>query len=262
MASPVIAFGQQPCGFFPKRYLAAKIFTARRLQQELGGEIVFFYHDAAHDPRETKTPLRHRQSGKPLDYNFEYDNKIQRKYSPLYLKRIPADWHRRMVNALPNYVAPEYAEAFKNTPPTTVGEFCLEMYRKLGLLEGVRAVRSGDPAVRATACEIDDFFVDVTYEGEVVRARHVAVGEGGRPALQLHEGGPNYITLPMPAQIETLQISPTRDTRLRWMQSVIHCTHYIAGAGEQGYLKKEEAPEIAFVVREEIDRKDEAWTGA
>jgi len=44
---PVICFGQQPCGFFPKRFLAAKIQTARRLQQEIGGEIVFFLHDSA-----------------------------------------------------------------------------------------------------------------------------------------------------------------------------------------------------------------------
>ena len=42
------------------------------------------------------------------------------------------------------------------------------------------------------------------------------------------------------------QISPARDTRLRWMQSVIRCTHYVAGAGEQDYLNKEDAPEITF----------------
>jgi len=41
MSSPIICFGQQPCGFFPRRFLAAKFFTARRLQAELGGEIVF-----------------------------------------------------------------------------------------------------------------------------------------------------------------------------------------------------------------------------
>jgi len=33
--SPVICFGQQPCGFFPKRFLVSKIQTARRLQKEL-----------------------------------------------------------------------------------------------------------------------------------------------------------------------------------------------------------------------------------
>jgi hypothetical protein len=52
---PIICFGQQPCGFFPKRFLFAKMTAARRLQQEIGGEIVFFYHDSDHDPRETRT---------------------------------------------------------------------------------------------------------------------------------------------------------------------------------------------------------------
>ena len=38
MSAPIICFGQQPCGFFPKRFLFAKIVTARRLQREIGGE--------------------------------------------------------------------------------------------------------------------------------------------------------------------------------------------------------------------------------
>ena len=65
--TPVICFGQQPCGFFPKRFLVAKILTARRLQKEIGGEIVFFYHDSDHDPRETQTILRHRKTNEPAD---------------------------------------------------------------------------------------------------------------------------------------------------------------------------------------------------
>ena len=60
--SPVICFGQQPCGFFPRRFLYSKIQTARRLQAELGGEIVFFCHDSDHDPRETQTTLRDRHT--------------------------------------------------------------------------------------------------------------------------------------------------------------------------------------------------------
>jgi hypothetical protein len=40
-AEPVIAFGQQPCGFFPRRFLVAKIRTAPRLQVELGGRVVY-----------------------------------------------------------------------------------------------------------------------------------------------------------------------------------------------------------------------------
>ena len=41
MSAPIICFGQQPCGFFPRRFLFAKVQTARRLQAELGGEISF-----------------------------------------------------------------------------------------------------------------------------------------------------------------------------------------------------------------------------
>ena len=58
MTAPIICFGQQPCGFFPKRFLFAKIRTGLRLQREIGGEIVFFFHDSDHDPRETRIILR------------------------------------------------------------------------------------------------------------------------------------------------------------------------------------------------------------
>jgi hypothetical protein len=61
------------------------------------------------------------------------------------------------------------------------------------------------------------------------------------------------------APFEKSQVSPARDSRLRWMQSVVHCTHYIAGAGEQAYLRREDAPEIEFVSRDTIDRSDEAY---
>jgi hypothetical protein len=44
------------------------------------------------------------------------------------------------------------------------------------------------------------------------------------------------------------------------MQSVIKCTHYIPGAGEQDYLRKSDAPEIEFLTRDSIDRSDEAYT--
>jgi hypothetical protein len=43
------------------------------------------------------------------------------------------------------------------------------------------------------------------------------------------------------------------------MQSVLHCTHYVAGAGEQAYLRPDDAPEINFVVRDAIDRPEEAY---
>lgn len=253
MSAPVICFGQQPCGFFPRRFLYAKFATARHLQAELGGEIVFFYHDSDHDPRETQTIVRHRKTGEPITLNFSFENKIQRKFSPLFLKRIPADWHAGMARQLGAYVDPRLIEIFKGVSATRVGDFCLDMYRGLGLLEGVRVVRSGDPAVRRAACDVDDYFVDVQHESEVVRARMM----DGVP--RLHEGGDHYIDLPS-ATCAKEQISPARDTRLRWMQSVVRCTHYVAGAGEQAYLNKADAPEITYVARDPIDRSDEAYT--
>jgi hypothetical protein len=251
MSAPVIAFGQQPCGFFPRRFLVAKFITARRLCAELGGEIVFFYHDSDHDPRETQTGLRHRTTDELRWFNFAFENKLQRKYTPLYLKRVPAGWRESTARQLPPYVGAEAAASVKTNPAATVADFCLEQLRVLGFLEGVRVVRSSDPAVRRAACGVEDAFVDVPHEGEIVRAR----ASGG--ILSLHEGGPSHLVLP--AQEWTPeQVSPTRDTRLRWMQSVIRCTHYIAGAGEQAYLNPAETPEITFVPRDPIDRSDEA----
>ena len=250
---PIIAFGQQPCGFFPRRFFAAKIFTARRLQRELSGRIVFFCHDSDHDPRETRTILRHRATGAPASLNFAVANKLQRKFSPLYAKRIAPDWPARTLLQLPNYVEARQIEVFRHTSSETVSEFCLGMYRRMGLLEGIEVVRSSDPALRRRACPVLDFFVDVSYEGETVRAR---VRDG---SLVLHEGGDSFVTLPA-TDFAKEHVSPTRDTRLRWMQSIIRCTHYVAGQGEQAYLHQEEAPEITFVRRDEITRSDEAYT--
>jgi hypothetical protein len=273
--APVICFGQQPCGFFPRRFLAAKIQTARRLQAEIGGEIVFFCHDSDHDPRETQTVLRHRKTNEPAQFNFAFRNRLQRKFSPLYLKHIAAGWQDKTVLQLPNYVGHPLINVFKKISAALVADFCLEMYRGMGLLEGIRVVRSSDPAVRRAACDVPEFFVDVPYEGEIVRARFTPedgradlpvgldaqqrVPTGFRGKLTLHEGGDSFVALPLTAFTRE-QISPARDTRLRWMQSVLHCTHYVAGAGEKAYLRPEEAPEITFVNRDHIDRPDEAYT--
>ncbi len=252
MSAPVICFGQQPCGFFPRRFLFAKFETARRLQSEIGGEIVFFLHDSDHDPRETQTILRHRKTDEAATLNFAFENKVQRKWSAAFLKRIPAGWQANTARQLGAYVSPERVEAFKQTSAANVADFCVELYRRMGLLDGIRLVRSGDPVVRRAACDVADFFVDVPHAGEIVRARMI---DG---VLKLHDGGESYVTLPK-VDFAKDQVSPARDTRLRWMQSVVRCTHYIAGAGEQAYLRKEDAPEITFVSRDAIDRSDEAY---
>lgn len=253
MAAPIICFGQQPCGFFPKRFLYAKILTARQLQQELGGDIVFFFHDSDHDPRETITILRERPTGREHRVNFRFLNSIQKEFSPLYAKRILPEWHAKMLRQLPNYVDRALIEKFKEVDCENPADFCLKMYRKMGLLDGVRVERSSSPEFRKRAVSVEDYFVDVRWEDETVRARF----HGGK--LLLHKGADRFIELPA-QDFDATQISPTRDTRLRWMQSVIQCTHYVAGTGEREYLNEADAPGVTFVPRRDISESDKAYT--
>lgn len=254
MSEPIICFGQQPCGFFPKRFLYAKIVTARRLQKEIGGEIVFFFHDSDHDARETVTLLRERHTGREDALNFQFANKIQKQFSPLSAKRVLPEWQAKIARQLPNYVGPELVEHFKAADTSSVAEFCRDIYERMGLLVGIRIERSSDPELRKRAIPVDDYFVDIPWEGEIVRAR---LRDG---KLLLHKGADRYVELPS-QRYDAAQISPTRDTRLRWMQSVIGCTHYVAGAGERQYLNEADAPGVTFVQREEIADANHAYIG-
>src|SRR5256885_9998998 len=172
MNQPTICFGQQPCGFFPKRFLFAKILTARRLQNEIGGDIVFFFHDSDHDPRETITFLRDRHSTEEVALNFQFENRIQKQFSPLYAKRVVPEWKEKTARQLPRYVRRHLVGHFKATNSSNVADFCLEMYRRMGLLKGVRVERSSAPEFRTRAVAVSDYFVDAQYEGEIVRARY------------------------------------------------------------------------------------------
>jgi hypothetical protein len=254
MSQPTICFGQQPCGFFPKRFLFAKIATARRLQSEIGGEIVFFFHDSDHDPRETTTILRERRTGREEAFNFQFANKIQKQFSPLYAKRVSPEWQAKVARQLPNYVGPDLVEHFKAVAASNAADFCRDLYARMGLLDGIRLERSSDPEFRCRAVAVEDYFVDVPWEGEIVRARF----RDGK--LLLHKGADRYIELPAQTH-DAAQISPTRDTRLRWMQSVIHCTHYVAGASEREYLNEADAPGVTFVQRDEISDPGLAYIG-
>jgi len=144
-------------------------------------------------------------------------------------------------------------EHFKETKSSNVADFCLEMYARMGLLDGVRVERSSAPQFRARAVAVSDYFVDQPYEGEIVRARY----RDGK--LLLHKGGDRFLELPR-SDFGAEQISPTRDTRFVWMQSVIRCTHYVAGASEQDYVNKADAPDVKFVRREEISEYGKAYT--
>lgn len=254
MPDPVICFGQQPCGIFPKRFLFAKIKTARRLQQEIGGAIVFFYHDSDHDPRETISVLKDRSTGGNVSLNFEFENKIQKLYSPLYLKRVVPAWKIKMERQLPAYVGQGLAEKFKATDKETVADLCLAMYEGMGLMEGIKVMRSSEPSFRAVACAIEDYFVDLPYQGEVVRAR----ARDGK--FWLHKGGDRFIEVPA-QNYGNEQVSPSRDTRFRWMQSVIGCSHYVSGASEQDYVNKADGPGVTFVERETITDSGAAYIG-
>jgi hypothetical protein len=253
MDHPIICFGQQPCGFFPKRFLVAKILTARRLQKEIGGEIVFFFHDSDHDSRETITIVRDQHSNKEVSLNFQFENRIQKQFSPLYAKRVLPDWQEKTARQLPSYVRRSLVVHFKETKCSNVADFCLEMYMRMGLLEGVRVERSSALELRKRAVAVSDYFVDQRYEGEIVRARY----RDGK--LLLHKGGNRFLEIDG-GEFGPEQISPTRDSRFRWMQSVIRCTHYVAGASEQHYINKADAPEVKFIKRDEISDAGKAYT--
>src|SRR5215472_13020451 len=158
MDHPIICFGQQPCGFFPKRFLFAKIATARRVQKEIGGEIVFFCHDSDHDPRETSTILRDQNTNQETALNFQFENRIQKQFSPLYAKRVLPEWYEKTARQLPSYVPQMLVEYFKETRSSNVADFCLEMYARMGLLDGIRVERSSATQLRARAAAVSDYF--------------------------------------------------------------------------------------------------------
>ena len=253
MSEPIICFGQQPNGFFPKRYVYAKIKTARELQKQIGGKIVFFYHDSDADYKETITILTDPKTGEEVRLNFTVENKIQKKYSPLYIKEIASGWKEEIIRKLPRFVNKNVVALFKEASGKTVADFCLDMYTKMGLLEGIEVVRSSDKHFREVASELKQYYADVPYEGEVVRAE---LHDG---TLRLHEGGGKYFNIPMPEHLEKGQKNGGRAERFAWMDSVVHCTHYVAGNGENAYLTKTDFPEVVFVTREDIEKSDHAY---
>lgn len=286
MIQPVICFGQQPCGIFPKRFLYSKIQSAKKLQSSIGGKIIFFYHDSDADSRETITLMSDRRTGADARLNFLQPNKIQKKFSPLYAKHIASGWKEQIQKQLPRFVDAELIEMVMSVRQDTVADFCLQMYKKMGLLEGVTVMRSGNRAFREKASDLEEFYADITYQGEIVRA--LRQGDGFTPlekttrqaawsdpairtrliphassltGFTLHEGGGRFIALP-PKQVEKWQKSPGRDIRFFWMQSVIHCTHYVMGASEKKYLDRSAFPEVTFIERDPIYKPNYAWLGA
>ncbi len=305
-SQPIICFGQQPNGFFPKRFFYAKVRSARNLQKEIGGKIVFFYHDSDADYRETITIMNDKTTGQEVRLNFTQENKIQKNFSPLYLKRIPTlspalphqdhpipakqknggprsggggqggGWKDDILKQLPRFVGPDMIELFTSVNATNDADFCLEMYKRLGLLDGIEVLRSSDKNFRQTATDLSgEFYADVAYENEIVRARVVPApsdnsnlitsAKGGSASggynylAQLHHGGGKTTQFEIPGPIQKSLRTPGRDERFAWMNSVIHSTHYITGNSEFDYLKREEFPRVKFIKREQIEEPELAW---
>jgi hypothetical protein len=254
MIDPIICFGQQPNGFFPKRFFYAKVKTALDLQKQIGGKIVFFYHDSDADYRETITILKDKQTGKEAHLNFKFRSKLQKKHSPLYAKRVAVGWQEEMLRLLPQYISKENIKIFQSSSGKTVADFCLDVYSKLGLTDGLAIVKSSDPSFRSAAQEPKDYFADLVYEKEIVRARF---WDG---KFLLHEGGGKNTEVKA-SKVKPEQISAARDSRFAWMQSVINCTHYIYGEGEKAYLDTTQFPNITFVDRNNIENSHLAWLG-
>lgn len=262
MNTPIICFGQQPAGFFPKKFLVAKISTAKKLAQEIGSDasvggpvrVVFFYHDSDADYRETITLMKDRQTGAEVRLNFTQENKIQKKFSPLYLKKISPVSKEEILKQLPRFVDKDLISIFNSVQKDHVADFCLEMYQKMGLLEGIEVIRSSDQNFRDQAGELQEtFFADIPYENEIVRAEYL----GG--IFRLHEGGGKYLTLPNPGEIKKTQKTPGRDQRFAWMNQVVKATHYVTGNSEYDYLKRDEFPEVKFIKRDQIDNSEFAY---
>lgn len=290
---PVICFGQQPNGFFPKGFFVDKVLTARELQKQMGGKIVWFCHDSDHDYRETVTKIKtDRYPERFIRLNINQPSKFEKLFAPLYLKDIKPGWPEETANKLQPIIPKEAYEIFKSiqvkptpaplprgdsreSPPPegwpkagvgNVADFCIAMYRALGWLEGIEIVRSSDPQFRSQALDISnqDHYLDIEYKGAIVHARRLTPTS---PSYHKRESGGSYFldhggnvreTVPVKVRAENFQplLSPTRTNRFAWMQSVIHCTHYIYGKGEKEYVDFSPWKDIAFVPRKEAHDPD------
>ena len=190
-----------------------------------------------------QTPfLRERTAtGREDAFNFQFANKIQKQFSPLYAKRVLPEWHDEDWRAsFRTYVAPELVDHFKEVEVFERRRVLPRYVYANGIAgrnsrRALQRIRSFGARLRRS----HDYFVDIPWEGEIVRARY----RDGK--LLLHKGADRYLELPRANPVRT-QISPTRDTRLRWMQSVIRCTHYVAGAERAAVSQRSGRPRGEF----------------
>jgi hypothetical protein len=159
-----------------------------------------------------------------------------------------------------NRIVDHFIDVFKNTNANNAADFCLEIYRKLGLLDGIEVVRSSDKSFREKADDLqNDFYADVPYENEIVRA--LIKNRDGKIIGSLHHGGGKTTEFEISSEIKKEQKTPGRDNRFKWMNSVINATHYITGNSEYDYLKRDSFQEVEFIKRDQIEDQELAWFG-
>ena len=125
----------------------------------------------------------------------------------------------------------------------------------MGLLEGIRVERSSDPEFRKRAVAVDDYFVDVEWENEIVRARC----RDGK--LLLHKGADRYIELPWQEHGAGANLV-RRATRVCAGCNRSLAARITSPARASGkYLNEADAPDVVFVQRDEISESDKAYIG-
>ncbi len=252
--APVICFGQQPCGFLPRRFLFAKIQTALRLRDRIGGRIVFFYHDSDHDPRETQTILVEEKTGDEQRLNFQFANKTQKKFSPLYAKFIAPDWQTHHHPPAPQIPRPDRRSTRSNrsprpTPPTSASTSTAPS-------DSSTASKSPGPATPPFARPP----APSTTISSTSNTKAKSSAPDDHPTTDSDSTGAATPTSTSPRKSGTnVRSAPPVTPASRWMQSVIHCTHYVAGAGEMDYLDTSQAPEIEFLRRDDISHASQAY---
>ena len=254
MSAPVICFGQQPCGFFPRRFLAAKICTARRLQaRDRRGDRLFLPRQRPRPAGDADHPAppQDRRAARP---QLRLREQAPAQVVPALPQAGPAGVARADGAPASGLCRPALGRGLQRVQCADVADFCLEMYRAHGAAGGhprrplERPGRSG--ARPATSRNTSSTCPTRGDGAGPVRRRRSAPARGRRfipdlPRVRFEHG--------------TNQPDPGLAAFAGCNRSS-HCTHYVTGAGEQAYLRPADAPEVTFVHRDTIERSDEAYT--
>lgn len=241
MEKPIVCLSEQLSSFLPTKSLVRRIDAAKSLASRVGGKTILFIWDSWHrGTAETVLPGNRRIS-------FEYYNNLQRDYTPFYLKNLDPVWWNRAKSKLDGIVPGKIINVLDNIKEDTAGNFCLKAYKKLGFLDNLEVVRSSDPEIRKKAKMFEDFYVEVSYKGEIVRARYTNRGFvlESNPPVEI------YKTDVVPGMV-----TPPDEKRFEWMDSIVSPSHYILGEKER--VKESDFPWISFVRSRKTEQSDTA----